>query len=151
MNDNGHTGGFTMLKTRREVHHQLEPIGILYGCPGPELEHIERLSRLVDVPAGGILCEQGRIPLDCMLVESGRADVVVGGRKVATIGPGETVGELGVLDRGPRSATVVADTPMRVRVIDAQDLDTLMEGAPTFTRALLRELSARVRAANHAP
>jgi CRP/FNR family cyclic AMP-dependent transcriptional regulator len=139
-----------MLKARREApHHDLEPIGILYGCPGSELRHIAELSRAVDVPVGHTLCEQGRIPLDCMLVVAGHADVVVGGRKVATIGPGETIGEMGVLDRNPRSATVVARSPMQVRVIDAQDLDVLMQRAPTFTRALLRELSSRVRSANH--
>ncbi len=139
-----------MLRTRREAPHEtLEPLGVLYGCPGKELEHIVRMSRAVDVPAGRTLYEQGRIPLDFMLVESGYADVVVGGRTVAAIGPGETIGEMGVLDRGPRSATVMARTPMRVRLIDAHDVDALMELAPTFTRALLRELSARVRTANH--
>jgi CRP-like cAMP-binding protein len=139
-----------MLKARRDVPNEdLEPIGILYGCTGPELQQIAQLSRAVHVPVGHTLCEQGQIPLDCMLVESGRADVIVGARRVATIGPGETIGEMGVLDRSPRSATVVASTPMRVRVIDAPDLDVLMQRAPTFTRALLRELSARVRSANH--
>jgi CRP-like cAMP-binding protein len=138
-----------MLKTCREGPHDvLEPIGILDGCPASELEHIAKVSRAVEVPTGRTLCEQGRLPLDCMLVESGRADVLVAGRKVATIGPGETIGEMGVLDHGPRSATVVARTPMRVRVIDAHDLDSLMARAPRFSRALLRELAARVRAAN---
>jgi CRP-like cAMP-binding protein len=57
---------------------------------------------------------------------------------------------MGVLDHGPRSAAVVARTPMRVGVIDAHDLDSLMARAPTFSRALLGELAARVRAVNNA-
>ncbi|MBV8950404.1 MAG: cyclic nucleotide-binding domain-containing protein, partial [Actinobacteria bacterium] len=126
-----------MLKTRREASTAtLEPVGVLYGCPGKELERIVAFSQAVDVPAGRTLYEQGRIPLDFMLVESGHAAVVVGGRKVADIGPGETIGEMGVLDHAPRSATVVARTPMRVRLVDAHDVDALMEAAPTFARAL---------------
>ena len=139
-----------MLKFRRDVPGDtLERVGILALCSGSEIEHIASVSRAVDVPAGHTLCEQGQIPLDCMFVLSVQAAVMVGGRQVATIGPGETIGEMGVLERSPRSATVVARTPMRVRVIDGDDLDTLMERAPAFARALLRELSARVRVANH--
>ncbi len=138
-----------MLKIRRDVpDDSLDAVGMLAQCSDSELEHITRVSREVEVPAGHTLCEQGRIPLDCMFVVSGQADVIVGGRKVATIGPGETIGEMGVLERSPRSATVVARTPMRVRVIDGEELDALMERAPAFARALLRELSARVRGAN---
>ena len=135
------------------IHRQprptvVEPVGLLDACPGEELSAIAQASRVVDAPAGAVLCEQGRVALDCMLVEQGRADVLVGGRRVGSIGPGETIGEMGAVGRAPRSATVIARARMRVRVIDAQDLDAVLDRAPTFARALLRELSARLRDAN---
>lgn len=129
----------------------LEPVGLLYTCSREELSAIADASRVVEVPTGAVLCEQGRVALDCMLVERGRADVLVRGRRVGSIGPGETIGEMGAVGRAPRSATVIARAPMRVRVIDAQDLDGVLDRAPTFARALLRELSARLRSANHQP
>jgi CRP-like cAMP-binding protein len=129
----------------------LEPVGLLYGCARDELSAIADASRVVDAPVGAVLCEQGRVALDCMLVERGRADVLVGGRRVGTIGTGETIGEMGVVGRAPRSATVIARSPMRVRVIDAQDIDAVLDRAPTFARALLRELAARLRTSNHQP
>jgi CRP-like cAMP-binding protein len=129
---------------------ELAAVGILEDCPTPELELIGQRTRIVEVPEGRVLCDQGALALDCMLVESGHADVFVGGQRVATVGPGETIGEMGILERRPRSATVVARTGMRVRLISAGDLDSLTERTPVFTRALLRELSARVRGANRA-
>jgi CRP-like cAMP-binding protein len=135
---------------RRSGASDVAAVGILEDCPTPELQLIGQRSRTVDVPDGRLLCEQGSLALDCMLIESGYADVFVGGQHVATVGPGETVGEMGILERRPRSATVVARTGMRVRLISAGDLDSLTQRTPVFTRALLRELSARVRGANRA-
>ena len=138
----------TSARVRRGTKH-LDATGILAGCPPTELDLIAGVGRVASVPAGRILCEQGRLALDCMLIEAGQADVLVGTRRVASAGPGETIGEIGVLDRMPRSATVVARTDMQVRVIDAGDFDALLRAAPTFSRAVLRELSGRVRSANH--
>ena len=140
----------TSTRARRATK-RLDATGILAGCPPEELDRIAEVSRVVSVPAGRILCEQGRLALDCMLIEAGRSDVLVGTRRVASPGPGETIGEIGVLDRRPRSATVVARTDMRVRIIEATDFDALLRDAPVFSRAVLRELSGRVRSANHTP
>src|SRR5690348_10483220 len=82
-------------------------------------------GRTVDVGAGHVLVEEGCPGDEAYVLVSGNAEVVVGGRRVAWIGPGELFGEMAVLDRKPRSATVTATEPSRVAVLDRRMTDGL--------------------------
>jgi CRP-like cAMP-binding protein len=78
----------------------------------------------------------------------GTADVLVGGRPVAENGPGESVGEMAVVDNWPRSASVVARTPMRLYHVQGETFLTMLDEVPTVARALAQLLSARLRRLN---
>src|SRR2546421_7914870 len=112
----------------------------------------KELSRVADlvgepesIPVGHMLTEQGRLAEEAYLVIDGTADVIVGERTVAEIGPGESIGEMAVVDNWPRSAYVVARTPMKVYRIAAPTFLKLLDEVPTVGRALIQSLSARLR------
>ena len=71
-------------------------------------------------------------------------------RKRARLTPGGYFGEMSLLDGGARSATVVAETPMRLLVIKRRDFSTLLREAPELTQSILATLSRRVRQAEQA-
>ena len=103
------------------------------------------LGATVNVAAGHVLTEQGRLASEVYLVVEGTADVVVGERAVAQIGPGESIGEMAVVDNLPRSAHVVARTAMCVYEIPSATFLKMLDEVPTVARALIQVLSARLR------
>ena len=99
-------------------------------------------------PTGATLIREGDYSNDMLAIESGTADVVHGGRTVASLGPGDIVGEMGVLTRELRSASVVATSPMRLVRLTTWDVKRL----PKETRERLAELvRSRQAAASHDP
>jgi CRP-like cAMP-binding protein len=79
---------------------------------------------------------------------TGTAAVRRKGRKVATLGPGSYFGELALLDRQPRSASVVAETDMVLLVLEQRHFLGLLDTVPTLARKLLGAMAARLREAD---
>jgi CRP-like cAMP-binding protein len=77
----------------------------------------------------------------------GSARVEVSARKRSRLEPGQYFGEMSLLDGGPRSASVLAETPLRLLVIKRRDFTTLLKEAPELTQSLLATLSQRLRQA----
>ena len=73
------------------------------------------------------------------------ADGKRNGKKVATLGPGSVVGELSLLDHGPRTATVTTDSDTTVLVIEQRHFLGVLEDVPSLARKLLATLAGRVR------
>ncbi len=73
-----------------------------------------------------------------------------GDQDLATFGPGSFFGEMALLDGGPRSATIVADEPMHLLVVDPRNFARLVDETPTVARKMLRVLAERVRALEEA-
>jgi CRP-like cAMP-binding protein len=114
-----------------------------------QLEQVASITEERTLERGAVLCEQGRVAQECWVVMEGEADIQLGdGQLVAAVGPGESVGEMGLLDHLPRSATVIARTPMVLLRIDAAKFDALLGPAP-LARALLEVLSRRIRELEH--
>ena len=81
-------------------------------------------------------------------IVDGTASVRRNGRKAATLGPGGYFGELALLDRRPRSASVTSDTEMDVLVLSQRQFNSVLQAAPTISRKLLAAMAERVRAAD---
>src|SRR5688572_27612863 len=90
----------------------LKNIWLFSACTGKELNLIAQLADEVDVTAGSVLMEEGKLGRECFVVAEGTAKCQIGRRKVSTYKPGEIFGEMALLDQGPRSATITAETPM---------------------------------------
>lgn len=118
----------------------------LFGrCSDKELKKLAGIADEIAYRAGHVLCAEGDHAGECFVIIDGSAEVRHGEQVVRTVGPGESVGEMGLLNHKPRSATVVATTALSAYVIDGRRFGSLLEEAPGLSRALLEELSDRLR------
>ncbi|HZU79401.1 MAG TPA: cyclic nucleotide-binding domain-containing protein, partial [Acidimicrobiales bacterium] len=118
------------------------------GCSTKELREIGRLGAEVRVPSGKVVTDEGAAGRELLIVISGRATCRVRGRKVATYGPGDFFGEMSLLDHGPRSATVTADTDLELLVLDGREFRQLVDASPGIAWKLLVAMAERLRQAN---
>lgn len=130
-----------------EKMKRLEEVALLEGCSQRQLRSVARIAEVIEVPAGTVLARAGQSGDQFFLILDGSARVDVPPRKRAKLKPGDYFGEMSLLDGGPRSATVTADTPLRLLVIQRRDFATLLREAPDLTQSLLATLSRRVRQA----
>ncbi len=102
---------------RSHVTDHLAQVPLFAACSKKELAHIAKASDEITVPDGHVLTRQDETSREAFVIMSGTAVVKRNGRKVAELGKGAIIGELGLLDRGPRTATVEAQGPVDVLVI----------------------------------
>ena len=126
----------------------LKSIWLFSSCTGSELRKIRSSLDELELPKGKLLVEEGRIGLEFFLIVDGKASVIRNGRKVATLGPGGYFGELALLDRRPRSASVVSETDMDVLVLSQRQFNGLLQSVPTIGRKLLAAMANRLREAD---
>jgi CRP/FNR family transcriptional regulator, cyclic AMP receptor protein len=110
-----------------------------------DLQKIGRSSDEVDVEAGRVLVEQGTRGRECFVILDGAATVKRNGRKVATLAVGDHFGELALLDGGPRTATVVADTPLKVLVIGQREFSGVLDEVPGLAQKVMASLAQTIR------
>ena len=136
-----------MFRSRlpKHVMNELSQLAVLHGCPSSELAVLDRHTTRVRVPAGATLCREGQRGAEAFLILSGEASVRVGGVPVAQIGAGTFCGEMALIDRGARSATVTAATPMEVLAMSVSDFTSLLHAAPVVTRRILALVGNRRR------
>ena len=125
---------------------QLRAIPGLRGAPVRELEQVTRLVDRAHVDAGDLLTSEGSWDREAFIITEGHADVLIGGRRVGTVGPGEFVGEVGMINHGPHTTTVQATTQMRVFVIGPEAFGCLLSYG-RVSNVLLEQMSSRLRAA----
>jgi len=99
--------------------------------------------------AGDAIATEGEGGLNFFVVESGSADVSVGGANVGTLGPGASFGEVALVDKAARSATVTATTGLRAFALPVWSFRSFAESRPSVTWKLLELLAERLRAAEH--
>ena len=88
------------------------------------------------VDAGRHLADQGDWAYELFMIEDGTASVVQDGNEIAELGPGEFFGEMGVLERGQRNATVIAKTPMTLLILSHWDVTRLRRDSPEWIAAV---------------
>jgi CRP-like cAMP-binding protein len=115
-----------------------------------QLSAVAKHADEVQLRKGTVLAKQGAQGLEAIIIVDGRARVETDGRALAELGPGDVVGEMSVIDGKPRSATVVAETPMNLLLLHRRDFVSLLETVPGLQRKLLVTLCERVRQADQA-
>ena len=126
---------------------RLEEVAIFHSCSRRQLRHIARIADVFDAPAGTVLARTGEPGDEFFLLLEGTARVEVSPKTKRQLQPGAYFGEMSLLDGEPRSSTVVAETPLRLLVINRRNFFTLLAEVPGLTQNLLATLSKRVRQA----
>ena len=127
---------------------ELKSIWLFSNCTASELKKIRGSLDELTVPPGKVLVEEGRIGTEFFIIVSGTAAVTRSGKKVATLGPNTHFGELALLDRRPRSASVESETELDVLVLSQRQFNGLLESVPTIARKMLAALANRLREAD---
>jgi CRP-like cAMP-binding protein len=123
----------------------LARVPLFAGLSPGDLSRVIEIAKEVHFDPGRPVVEADKSGVGFHLVLDGGADVQVGGAVVATFGPGDYFGEMSVLDGKPRSATVVATSALTTLSIPAWNFESLLSKHPSMMRALLNELSGRIR------
>jgi CRP/FNR family cyclic AMP-dependent transcriptional regulator len=126
------------------IDEHLAGVPLFEGLSKKQLRRISVLMTRVDLPAGKMLTREGQQGYEFVIVLEGEVEVRRGDRVVATRGPGEYVGEIALLDRRPRTATVVATTPVSVEVLSRREFMSLLNEAPELSEQIIATMARRL-------
>jgi CRP/FNR family transcriptional regulator, cyclic AMP receptor protein len=122
---------------------RLKKIPVFDDLSDEELGHIAALAAEVSVPEGKELVREGDYSYDLIAIEEGTAKVHHGDENVAELGPGDVVGEMGVLERAQRNASVTATSPMLLVTLTGWDVRKLRKQAPEAVERLEQVVASR--------
>jgi CRP-like cAMP-binding protein len=128
----------------------LAKVSLFDGLSRKELQTIQRSAKEVNFPAGRTIVSEGATGIGFHMIVTGKAKVTLKGRTRATLGAGDYFGEMSLIDRGPRSATVTAATDVQTLSLASWSFLSILDKNPTISRKLLTELCRRLRIAEKA-
>ncbi len=137
------------FKTSDRKLDLLAEVELLRGLSRRELRRVGALVNVVDLPAGAELVRQGSYGRQFFIIVDGTAEVVRDGVNIATLGVGDVVGELAMLSRERRTATVTATGPVRALVGSTREFWSLLGSFPNLATSV-RDTAAVRTAANAA-
>ena len=123
----------------------LRHVPLFAGCKGKGLEQIGTLTDEVDVPDGYTLMREGAFAEEFFLIVDGRVRIERGGRPIRTLGPGDYLGEIALIDKGRRTATAITEGPAKLLVLSHQGFNSLLDQSPTIRLEIMTSLAERVR------
>jgi signal transduction histidine kinase len=121
--------------------------------PDAESRQLQQVTREISLSAGDQIFKEGDPGDGVYFIKSGQVQIsalVESGERYmfSKVGPGEMFGEMAVLDEKPRSASATADTPLELYFVPREFIAGLLTRSPEFTRALVHEISSRLREFN---
>jgi CRP/FNR family transcriptional regulator, cyclic AMP receptor protein len=131
--------------SRDEKLDLLARVPLFAGLGRRQLERLGMLTEEVDLPQGRTLMRQGERGTELMVIVDGTVSVERGGQQIAERGAGEVLGEMALLDGGPRTATVTLTSPGRLLIVGRREFDALMEEFPDVRLRILETLAGRLR------
>jgi CRP/FNR family transcriptional regulator, cyclic AMP receptor protein len=126
------------------IDEQLAAVPLFEGLSKKQLRRISGLMTRIDRPAGQVLTTEGKPGFEFFIVLEGEVEVRLGDRVVATRGPGEYVGEIALVDRRPRTATVVATSPVSVEVLSRGEFVSLLAEVPELSEQIMATMARRL-------
>jgi CRP/FNR family transcriptional regulator, cyclic AMP receptor protein len=124
----------------------MRSVPLFGGLTDHELERVASLADIVDLPDERVLMTQGQLGWEMFVVVTGSAHVVRDGQSLGEVGPGEVLGEIALLDGGPRTATVTLSQPSRLLVLGRREFQELMDEFPEIRLRILERVVQRLRA-----
>jgi CRP-like cAMP-binding protein len=123
----------------------LRRVPLFTQCRGGSLDLISRLADEVDVPDGYTLMRQGDLAQEFFLIVDGRVRIERDGATINSLGPGDFLGEIALLEESRRTATAVTEGPAKLLVITHRGFNSLLDSSSTIRAAIMQGLAARLR------
>ena len=132
------------MRKREAYLGHLARVPMFSACPKRELQLLARAAEELHVDAGTEIIREGDKAHEFFVIVEGKAKVVHNGVEVATLGPGSYFGELALLDRTTRDATVTAIEPMEVIVLGQREFTGVLAAAPSMAHKLMVGMARRL-------
>ena len=129
---------------------RLAKVPLFSDCSQRDLQTVARVVRDIPHKAGTVIAREGEPGIGLFILVDGSADVTIGGKKKATLGPGDFFGEIALLDGGPRTATVTAKTDVQMLGLTEWVFRGLMHEHPSIALKTLQQMAGRLRSATKA-
>ena len=118
---------------------RLTAIPIFSDLSPEEARRLATFATETSAAEGQILLKEGDYSIELLAIEEGTADVLRGGRPIATLGPGDLIGEMGLLERGPRTADVIASSPMRLLRLTHWEIRRMSDETVNRIKAIIEQ------------
>jgi CRP/FNR family transcriptional regulator, cyclic AMP receptor protein len=125
---------------------RLKSISLFKDIPDDALREIATFADEISVEEGTHLVEEGDYSYEFMAIEEGRAEVLRDGQHVADLQPGDFFGEMGLMDKDRRNATVLARSPMRLITLTGWDLKRMEKSMPQAVEQIRSTIEHRRQA-----
>jgi CRP/FNR family cyclic AMP-dependent transcriptional regulator len=134
-----------------DVAETLSRIPLFAGVKGRDLGRLAKVMSERTFAEGEAITTEGQSGVGFFVIEDGNATVSLKGEILRTLGPGDHIGEIALIDEGPRSATVTATTDLSCRGMAAWEFRSFVQEHPEVAWELLQVLAARFREAEARP
>ena len=124
--------------------NRLRDVPIFRHLSKSELERVAGWLQVFSIPAGDLVVREGASAQEFFLIEDGEAAVLEDGERVAMLGPGDFFGEIGLIETGRRTASVVATTPMDVIVMYRDEFEQMKQELPTVADQIQAAIRTRL-------
>lgn len=132
------------MARREDVLGYLTKAPLFSACSKKDLALVSKHSEHLIIKAGTEMTTEGRTGYEFYVIIEGKAKVTRAGREVNVLGPGDSFGELSLLDRAPRNATVTAETDIDAVILGQREFNALLDLVPTMAHKLLVGLARRI-------
>ena len=126
------------------IDERLAQIPLFQGLSKKELRNLSSLATRLEEPAGKVLTKEGQQGYEFIIVLEGEVEVRQHGEVIAKRGAGDYFGEIALLDNRPRTATVVAVTPVVIEVIERREFLGLVADNPEISQAIMATMAQRL-------
>jgi len=126
------------------IEQRLADVPLFAGLSKKELRTIAHLATYLEEPAGTILTAEGESGNEFIIVLDGEVDVRQGDTVIASRGAGDYFGEIALIDHRPRTATVVAKTPVAIEVIGRQEFTGMLAEVPELAGKIMATMAERL-------
>jgi CRP/FNR family transcriptional regulator, cyclic AMP receptor protein len=135
-----------------QIDHKLEllkRVPLFKDLSKHDIEQVGQLTEEVDVPAGQVLTREGAPGSEFFVILDGIVRIDVHGDTVRTMGAGDFLGEIALVDDGPRTATATTTTPAKLLVLGRREFRALMDDYPSIEHRVMHCLVERLRNSDH--
>lgn len=131
--------------TRADMVAALDRVPLFSGLSKRQLNEVAKVAFGDGYAAGDVIVKEGDAGQKLVVLVEGTADVVRKGRKLASVGPGDVIGEIALIDGRPRTAAVVATSPGVGIVVYSSGFRKLLDTVPALSRNIMLALAERLR------